>query len=329
MTFLAPGPRALLAAAALACTLAACSTTPPCDAGVSCALPTASACQVGVTACTASGSVCQAVAVADGTSCGTGLACASGGCAPALTLYWSFERHVLGSTNIGYDTNVTPGTGSGTCFHSRVDSVSVTDLAGNPFDGVTVSYPCVGSGVQGVTFLNVTPGTYDLVLTGFQGSVPTNEQPVTVSVGVGTGNTFSVSIPGIQDDLDLLAHFWNQFGTSEDWATCSAAGVQSLTYNLLDGANNQIATGSVSCGVPAGASFRVALGTGIDRDSYTLRMQGFPTVTPVLNGETFDSASSVANSCGAASFVHHGTNIGAAAWNVKLFDTTLNGTVCN
>ena len=322
MTFLAPGPRALLAAAALACTLTACSTTPPCDAGVSCSLATASACQVGVTACTASGSVCQAVAVADNTSCGTGFGCSAGSCVALdpLTTYWTFERHRIGALNLGYDTNVSPG-GAGACPQSGVDTVVVTDLSGTP----VLTAPCVYLGVQGATAYLV-PGTYDLLVTGYQGSVQAYQQQIQVNV---PGSSVQVSVPGIEDDLDLLAHFWNRLGTSQDWATCSQAGVQSLTYNLFDGARNPVASGSVSCGVPAGASFRVALGTGLDRDSYTLRMQGFPTVTPVLNGETFDSASSVANSCGAASFVHHGTNIGAAAWNVELFDTTTNGTVCN
>ncbi len=261
----------------------------------------------------------------------------SGPPAGDLNLYWDFQRATLNPStpSVGYDTNPTPGGASRACPQSGVDTISIAYSDGTLVDPSTASIPCIFAdaqtpGVQGATIPAMAAGVHDLVLTGYQGSVPTYQASITVTVVEGRQVDYSVTLPGIQDDLDVYARFWDRYGTTEAWTSCGTgtggADVQTLTYDLIDGAGTSVGSGSVSCVDPAGLSFRVANGKGVDRDVYTIRLQAFRTgtATPI-----FDSATTALSpQCTAPSFGHWGSDVAAAAWDVKIYDVTLNPTLC-
>jgi hypothetical protein len=170
--------------------------------------------------------------------------------------------------------------------------------------------------VQGATFENLLPGTYDLLFTGYQGAVPAYQQQVQVTVVASSANTQPpLALPGIEDDLDILATFWDETGTVQ-FTTCGSAVIDTLTYNLLDGAGTHMATVSMLCtdDPASGVAFHVADGQGLDRDVYSIRAQGF------LDGVlALDSATPVFG-CAATTFTHTGSDIGAAAWRLPLYD---------
>ncbi len=259
----------------------------------------------------------------------------SGPPAGDLNLYWDFQRAKLDGTTVGYDTNPTPGGSSRACAQSGVDTISIAYSDGTLVDPSTASIPCIFAdavtpGVQGATIPAMAAGVHDLVLTGYQGSVPTYQASVTVTVVEGRQVDYSVTLPGIQDDLDVYARFWDRYGTTEAWTSCGTgtggADVQTLTYNLIDGAGTSVASGNVACVDPAGLSFRVANGKGVDRDVYTIRLQAFRTGTPTPILDTATTA--LSPQCSAPSFGHWGSDVAAAAWDVKLYDVTVNGTLC-
>lgn len=248
-----------------------------------------------------------------------------------LTLFWDFQRAKLDGTTVGYDTNPYPGGASRACPQSGVDTISLTYSDGTLVDPSAGAIPCIYGdattpGAQGAIFGPMSSGVHDLVLTGYAGQVATYQARFQVTVVEGRTVEYAVTLPGIPDDLDVYARFMDRFGTTEPWTTCAAAKVNTLTYNLVDGAGTSVASGSVTCTDPAGLSFRVAQGTGIDRDTYTIRLVGYRTgvAAPI-----FDSATTALSpSCSAQSFAHHGSDVGAAAWDVKLYDVTSNPTLC-
>jgi hypothetical protein len=252
-----------------------------------------------------------------------------------LTLYWDFQRAKLDGTTVGYDTNPGPGGASRACPQSGVDTIAIAYSDGTLIDPATGAIPCIFGdaytpGVQGATIPGLPSGVHDLILTGYHGSVATFEAAFQVTVVEGREVQYSVTLPGIPDDLDVYAHFWDRYGATEAWTSCGTgtggADVQTLTYNLIDGAGTSVASGSTGCVDPAGLSFRVASGQGVDRDTYTIRLQAYRTgtVTPI-----FDSATTALSpQCTAQSFGHYGSDVGAAAWDEKLYDVTANPTRC-
>lgn len=252
-----------------------------------------------------------------------------------VTFYWSFDRNKLDGTIVAYDTNPNPGgTGSGPCAQSGVTTISIAYPDGTLVDPTSGNIPCVYYDpgypqyppVQGATIPALPVGSYTFVLTGYQGNVPVFQGQVAATVVEGTEVRYSVALAGIQDDLDVYALFFNRDGTSQAWTTCAAAGVDSLSFNLVDGANTSVGSGSVSCMDPAGVSFRVAQGKGVDRDTYSIRLQGLRTG---VTAPVFDSATTaLVPTCSAQTFNHFGSDTGNAAWDVKLYDVTANGTLC-
>ncbi len=235
-----------------------------------------------------------------------------------ITLYWNFARHVRGqSQSVIYDPQPGPGgTSSGACGQSGVDTVVVSDASGAPLDGTGSGVPCVYQGVQGVTFPGFAPGTHDLLVTGFRAGHALYETPIQVDVTAGGSNAFDVTVPGIPDDLDILALFLNSSGV-ETWTSCANATVDTLEYQLIDSAGTTVASGSTACADPAGLSFQAALSDGIDRDAYTISMRALD-----LGGVAFQATPP---GCAAQVFDHLGADSLAHGWNVGLYVT---GTVC-
>jgi hypothetical protein len=89
----------------------------------------------------------------------------------ALTLYWSFARHVRGQADlVGYDLSTAPGGSSRACAQSGVDTVVVYDASGASLDPTGAGVPCVYEGVQGASYFGFPLGTYDLTVTGYRNS---------------------------------------------------------------------------------------------------------------------------------------------------------------
>ncbi len=248
-----------------------------------------------------------------------------------LTLYWDFQRGKLDGTTVAYDVNPTPGGTSRQCPDSGVDTISIAYSNGTLVDPSAGAIPCIfadptTSGTQGVYIQGMDAGVHDLVLTGYHGSVATFQATVQVTVVEGRIAEYSVTLPGIPDDLDVYATFWDQFGNTGAGSTCAQAGVDGLTYDLVDGHGTSVTSGSMSCLDPAGVSFRVAQGKGIERDAYTMRFRGYRTGLPA---QIFDSATSaLLPACSLLPFGHYGSDVGANAWDVKLYDVTKNATLC-
>ncbi len=236
----------------------------------------------------------------------------------ALTLYWSFARHVHGQTQlVGYDPSPGPGgITSSACVQSGVDTVVVYDAAGAPLDGTGHGVPCVYEGVQGATFFGFAPGTYDLTVTGYRNGVALYETPVRADVTASGQDAYDVSVPGIPDDLDVYALFLDSTGV-EAWTTCATAVVDTLQYQLIDSAGTVVETGAIACLDPAGISFRNASGAGVDRGSYTISMQALDRGV-----QAFDATPP---GCAAQAFEHLGADTLAQAWQVKLY---VAGTAC-
>lgn len=238
-----------------------------------------------------------------------------------LTLYWSFARHVRGQADlVGYDLSTAPGGGSGACAQSGVDTVVVYDASGAPLSS---GLNCVYEGVQGVSFDGFAPGTYDLTVTGYRNGVALYETPISVNVTTSGGDAWEVSVPGIPDDLDVYSTFLNANGV-EVWPTCADAyagtGVETLSYTLVDRAGTTIDAAAVDCSDPAGVSYRVANGDGLDRDNYAIRMQGLDHQGVVV----FDSTPP---GCADQEFDHLGSDTSDAhGWLVGLY--LLPETVC-
>jgi hypothetical protein len=236
----------------------------------------------------------------------------------ALTLYWSFARHLPGEPQpVIYDAQPGPsGGGSGSCAQSGVDVVAVSLADGTALTPAGSGVPCVYGGVQGASFAGFTPGTYDVIVTGYRAGHALYETLLRVDVAAGGTNAFDVTVPGIADDLDVFAVFLDASGV-ESWGTCAAAAVDTLEYQLVDSAGTIVGSGSAPCADPAGISFRSALGAGIDRDTYTIRMRAIDR-----GAVAFDATP---RGCALQSFDHLAADSLAHGWSVGLYVT---GTVC-
>lgn len=226
----------------------------------------------------------------------------------AVNFGWSFIRFV----------NDTNSTVAYTCQQAGIDNVVVSFPVGGD-----VQVPCADASGDGALINAVAAGTQTVVVTARRGGVALYSAQTTLTVGVGQTTSAPVQVFGIPNDLAVYAHFRGQTGAG-GWPTCSAAGVASLDFVLVDWANTVVASGSVACTDPAGVSFVANVGTGnLDRDNYAIRMRGFPSGSGV---ETFDSASTATNpACNGQAFNHFGSD----AWDVSLYDVTHNSLICN
>jgi len=245
-----------------------------------------------------------------------------------LTLFWSFERHVRGQQPVLYDGNPLPGgTDSGPCSQSGVDTVAVYNADGTPLYPSGSDVDCVYGGIQGATYPGFSPGTYDLIVTGYRNGVALYENAIRVDVTTSGADAYDVSVPGIPDDLDIYAAFVDSTGAVY-WTTCRAAGVSTLEFNLIDGAKTTVDAGSIACedppptdqSRPPRLSYRSAVGDGLDRDDYTIWMRGLDPSGAVL----FDSTPP---NCADPGFQHLGSDTSPAeGWLVGLY--VLPETVC-
>lgn len=232
------------------------------------------------------------------------------------------DHHAEGSLDVAWwfirtKANGTPTTNSYSCAQAGVDSVGLSFSS-----GPSTTVPCTAGGFDGAVITAIPAGSQTVTITGYRGSIALYSTQFTVNIpGAGT-DVLDANVYGLFDDLDVNALFrtWNG---APGWGTCAAAGVSGLTYSIVDYAGYVIASGSVSCTDPAGVSFTG--NQGLDRDIYTIRMQGFPSAGP----ETFDSATTaVTPTCDGQAFSHYGTDTGAAGWYVYLYDVTGNATLC-
>ncbi len=209
------------------------------------------------------------------------------------------------------------------CAQAQVDNVVVSfDVGGD------VVVACADNAGDGARITGIQPGVRSVFVTGRRGTAELfRSSTFTVDVQVGQiATTPLLNVGGIVDNLSVYANFRDQYGNPVvNWTSCAAVGVDTLSYKIIDVANNVIASNNnLPCTDPAGVSYTGA--NGIDRDNYAIRMQGWRsgTATPI-----FDSASKLAppypNDCNGQAFDH----VAPDAWDVLLFDVTHNGTnVC-
>ncbi len=230
-----------------------------------------------------------------------------------LTIYWSFLRHTS-TGNVAYDTTPSPG-GTSACAQSGVENVVVTYPDGTLIDPNMPSIPCVWSGSQGATFPAFEPGSYTIVVTGYQTDssvtpaqqVATYTTTVTLDVHGGVDNQYDVQVEAVQQPIDVAAYLFDPVSQG-DYASCAAAGVDTVTYTLVDFNGTAIAQ-SPSSGFTCGQPTVVFTGP-LDLDAgYTIRVQGFDT--------TAVPAVLVADSCSVA-FDHFGAQIGPGHVQVDL-----------
>jgi hypothetical protein len=237
----------------------------------------------------------------------------------SVIVYWSFVRHTqTAQGNVAYDTT-DPGGGDASCADSGVDYVTVTE-GGNVVNPELPQVPCTFQGVHGVVINGIHQGPHTWTITGYRnGGLPLYAGAQTFTVG---GDTrIDVAAEGIPDDLDVNATFNAPRGGALPQQTCAGNGVGFLVYNLFDGANTLVATGDIPCPNPPGLTFRVANGTGVDRDVYTLRLQAFrdaTSQTPVFDDQT----TQLVPVCQASTFDHVAADVGPRAWTDPLYDVS-------
>ncbi len=227
----------------------------------------------------------------------------------AVDIGWSFIRYKADGTTVTYG-----------CDQAGIDNVIVSFQV----DG-DVHVACKDAAGDGTLIQGISPGTQAFTVTGRRGGVSLySSSAVTISVADGqTTSAGSVQVHGIPGDLAVYANFRGRYGADMGWSTCFGANVASLDYVIADWANTVVASGTVSCTDPAGILF--ANPNGLDRDNYVIRMRGFASG---YSTESFDSASTVVTpACSGQAFDHYG-QAATDVWDVLLFDTTLNGTVC-
>jgi hypothetical protein len=264
------------------------------------------------------------------------LALAAGACGePArrdVVVYWDFLRHAQ-SGDVRYDEDKDVGGGDAACEQAGVDYVTVTDEGGNVVRPDLPRIPCVFAGVQGVQLNDIRRGAHTWTVTGYRttafGDVATYVTSFGFDLTSRGANAFDVTAAGIPDDLDLVAVFNDDTGATQPWATCAAADVQSLVFSLVDGAGTEVAAGMIPCTEPPGVFFRTASGTGVDRDTYSVRMRAFrPTdPDPILDTATTRLVGP-GGTCEAPVIDHLGPDTGPNGWLIDLFDVTQNPTLC-
>jgi hypothetical protein len=281
-----------------------------------------------LSSCSGGGGGASCSGAAEGTTCGSGLACFGGSCLAAapLTIRWSFLRHVVPplSGDVAYDVSPAPTAATGACLQSGADTIAITDsTTGKPIDPAAPAYACaLEGGVQSVTLPALQPGSHDLTITGFQGTAAAYQSRNVFDVVAGAANAYDVVLPGIQDDLDILVQFWNSTGVNLIASTCNHAAVQTDTFQftLHDRNGVLVASSTIPCPLTANQSLiqlREQFGTAIDRDTYTARVRALAGTLTLK----FDSASrNVTPDCHASGFQHAGADtFGVHAWTMKTF----------
>ena len=235
----------------------------------------------------------------------------------AVDASWIFVRTKANTSTVSYS-----------CGLAGIDTVGL-DFS----SGWSTQVACSNGGFDGATIGGVPAGAAQTVtVTGYRsGHALYASQFTGVDVPVGGATPLSASVYGLYDDLNVNALFRSYSGAYvSSWTTCAGSGVAKLTYSIQDYAGTYVAVGTVNCTDPYAPGVSFTGNAGLDRDTYTIRMQGFPSGSSV---ETFDSAttyfgSTSANYCSGQPFNHYGPNIGTGAWNVTLYDITGNSTLC-
>jgi hypothetical protein len=228
-----------------------------------------------------------------------------------LDMTWFFVRTKHDASTVSY-----------TCFDAGVDTVVVSYGAGG-----SRSFACDNGSYDGAVDTRAPVGSQTVTLTGYRGNAALYQSFFNVTVAENQTVLLDADVWGIPDDLDIYARFLDRHGVAE-WTTCAAAGVDTITWSLVDWAGTVVDSNSHACTNPAGVSYRGA--AAIDRDQYVIRMQAFETGSAF---EVFDSASTQLSAtnpvaCDGQAFDHYGPSIDPFAWDVWLFDVTLNSTFC-
>ncbi len=218
-----------------------------------------------------------------------------------LDVTWSFVRTKYDLSTVNYG-----------CARAGVDSVTLSFSRGG-----SRTFACAPGGASQVS---VEAGSQSVTVTGYRGAVPLYSSQFTVNVPQNGTAPLAAAVYGIPGDMTIWAHFREWNGADVGWSTCALAGVTTLTWSLVDYGGTVIDTSSMACTNPAGVTYAGA--SALDRDTYTIRMQGFPPTGP----ETFDSATTqVAPTCSGQPFNHYGS---AGDWDVILYAVDLNPTFC-
>jgi hypothetical protein len=227
-----------------------------------------------------------------------------------IDLNWSFVRTIN-------DGASTPTQVSYTCASAGIDTVVVS------LGGGSVALPCADNVGDGGA-IAISPGTYDVLVSAYRGGTGGvllyNTQINGVAI---VANQTTVLNPVPLDarfaPFQINARFQTLGGAP--FATCEAAGVDTISFHLVDHAGTSVYTsGNLVCTGPFGLVFDGSSAVGpVDLDTYTIRI--------VATGASFDFDSAAPPGCGSQVFSHYGTDVGPAAWNVPVYDVT-NVTLC-
>ncbi len=186
-----------------------------------------------------------------------------------VNVYWTFQH--LDSTGTYQPLN---------CAQARVDTVRL-DFS----DGTANTVPCSQGGVDGVNVGNFLPGSYWVAVTGYRNGVAvalyTTLSSVSFYVYAGSDAIANATVPGIWSDLTLSAALFDCSVTpcvQYAFPSCGTANVNYLTYVVRDGFGISLAQGQVPCPStedPPSISFTGS--GGIDKDTLSIRMQGWQT----------------------------------------------------
>lgn len=225
-----------------------------------------------------------------------------------LDAAWWFVRTKADTTTVSY-----------TCADAGIDSVTIAYSRGG-----SANFPCRTGAFEGAVHTAAPVGSQTVTLTAFRGSAALYQSSFNVTIAQDATLRLDADLWGIPDDLDIYANFveWNG---APGWASCGTAVVTTLTWSLVDWFGTVVDQGSAPCTNPAGVSYRGA--QALDRDQYTIRMQGFPSGGPP---ETFDSATTaVTPTCDGQAFDHYGPSLDPFAWDVLLYWVDDNLTFCD
>lgn len=218
-----------------------------------------------------------------------------------IDLSWSFVRTI--NDGASPPTQVTY-----TCANAGVDTVVVT--AG----GGSVALPCFDNLGDGGA-VEIAPGNYNVVVRAFrggQGGVELYNTQVNGVAVVANQMTVLSSVPLDARFADFQINPRFQTLGGAPFATCASAGVDTISFHLVDHAGTSVYnSGNVACTGSGAIVFNAASPVGpVDLDSYTIRV--------VASGPSFDFDSAVSPSCTSPVFNH----VTADVWDVPVFDVS-------
>lgn len=237
-----------------------------------------------------------------------------------LLIYWQFSHRAADGTTVIYDA--TPaGTAQTFCPESGVEFVTIRDTSGRDVDRFAGSFDCVSElGDQGILVRTVGPGTHTWVITGYRGepAAAIYETSFTFNVASDRQSEVLVTVPGIPDDLEILARLATSSSPPLP-TSCEAIGATTLTYSIVDWAGTEVRFGTFPC---VGGSPSVLL-RGVERDNYAVRMQALTGAgVPIA-----DTLIPVAQGCG-AEFDPVFDHYGPTQVPVPVYDIRALGAVC-